>query len=105
MENPRGPEIGAHVAVPRGFSAAVTFIISLAVVGTAVWSDRAFSRWWAANHPLSGARARLEGARTSCRSKRETLSETALLIGEVVVDISRATARQQRAARTNSLPT
>ena len=98
MENARGSTVGSGVDVPRGLNAAATLVVSAAAVGIVVWSDRALDRWWAANHPLSGAKARLEGARNSYRSKRETLSETALLIGEVVVDISRAPARQQPAA-------
>jgi len=104
MENARGSTVGSGVDVPRGLNAAATLVVSAAAVGIVVWSDRALDRWWAANHPLAGAKERIEGARTTYLKKRENLAEMALLIGAVVFEVSRATAMRQRAPRTTSPP-
>jgi uncharacterized iron-regulated membrane protein len=90
-------------AVPAGLNAAATAIICAAVVGGALWSDRALGRWWQKNHPLAAPKARIRRAQATYRERREIATDVALVVGALGLEIARAVAMDRaRSARTGA---
>ena len=73
---------------PGTFMIAAALILA-AAVGIAYWSERAYLRWWEANHPFAEPKARIERMRATYRERRANLAEVVQVIWEVFADISR----------------
>ena len=87
-------EFGIADATSGRLNAAAALLICAAVVGIAYWSDRAYRRWWNENHPFAEPKASLKRMRTTYRGKRANVTEAARLIGDLLVEVARATAME-----------
>jgi hypothetical protein len=84
--------------VSRGFSRAAALVVGVVVAVLAVLIDRKVDRWWKRNHPLAGAKARLEQTKTKYRSRRDFAVEATEVAAELFSEISQATAARRRPA-------
>lgn len=75
----------------RGFRVA-TLIGFAVVVAIAARSDRAYRRWWKANHPFAAPRARLERMGADYRNTRANVNEMAGFFADLLDEITRASA-------------
>jgi hypothetical protein len=57
--------------------------------------DRLYGRWWSANHPFAGAKARARHVRTVVHDRRAGFAEGTALLWEIVSDVDRALAEQR----------
>ena len=83
-------ETGSADAWDRWVGTAVAASILAATVGLSIACGSAYRRWTKENDPLEPLRIGLERARTSYRGKRESGSELARLINEVLSEIDRS---------------
>jgi hypothetical protein len=82
--------------VSRRLSGLAALAIGVGAAGVAYLVDRKFDRWWKQNHPLAGAKARVERTKTTYRNRRDFAVEAATVAGELFAEISRATASKER---------
>jgi hypothetical protein len=79
----------SDVAIRR-ISLAGTLVLAGAFVGGAYLSDRAYRRWWKANHPFAASKARIRRAGTTYRETRSDVGEGMQIAAEllgVVADV------------------
>ena len=83
-------ETGSVYAWDRWVGTAVAVSILGATIGISVACDRAYRRWLKGNDPFELLRIGLERARTSYQGKRESGSELARFINDVLGEIDRS---------------
>jgi hypothetical protein len=87
-----GANFPSAPAPSRRLSAAVAIVVGVGAAAIAYWSDRKLDRWWKKNHPLAGAKARVDRTKKTYRSRRDFAVEAAVVAGELFAEISRARA-------------
>lgn len=86
-------QLQAGVAIALGGLAAAAYVL-----------DRLYGRWWSANHPFAGAKARVRRVRVVVHDRRAGLAEATGLLWEVVSEVDRALEQQARNARPGGAP-
>ena len=77
-------ERSVSAATIRRISLAGTLVLAGAFVGGAYLSDRAYRRWWKANEPFAGPRARIQRTRTHYCETRADLGEAMQIATELL---------------------
>jgi hypothetical protein len=72
-------QLQAGVAVALGGLAAAAYVL-----------DRLYGRWWSANHPFAGAKARVRRVRIVVHDRRAGAAEAAGVVWELVSEVDRA---------------
>lgn len=82
---------------PQGVFMIAGALIVGATVAIAYLSERAYAKWWEANHPFAGAKARIERMRLNYRNGRADLTDVAGSIWEIFGEVTRALEQNGRA--------
>jgi hypothetical protein len=79
------------VDVPIGVNVGATLISVAAVIGVAYLCDRVYRKWLRESHPLAEHRARMRRLSTGYQRKRSTMKDVLDVLGDVLVEVARAT--------------
>jgi hypothetical protein len=82
--------------VSRKLSGFAALAIGAGAAGLAYLVDRRLDRWWKRNHPLAGAKTRVQRTKTTYRNRRDFAVEAATVAGELFAEVSRARASVSR---------
>jgi hypothetical protein len=74
----------------RRMALAGTILVFTVGVGIAIVIDRAWERWWKENRPDADLRASFQGTQARYRQRRDSATEIAQALGDVLAEVGRA---------------